>query len=339
MTACPRAVDVHVHAVPRPLVDRVAGGGFPGVELLSDGSSPVLRFPAMEPAPPMPPAILDPAALAEGTPASHVATQLLSPWTDLLGYTLPERAAAAWCRAYNEALAEACAASRRQVPMAGIPLAHPRAAVGELEAARELGCRGVLIGTAAPDLHLGSPELEPVWEAAAALAMPVLVHPTHLELPRELREAGLRNAVGRAGPTAVALAQLLYSGALLRHPALTVVACHGGGAFPAVAPRIVRNHELGWSGSETDVRAAIARLHFDSVVLDARYLRHLVSSFGADRFLLGSDLPFPWEPDPFGTVARAGLPRAECHAVAGGNARRLYGLVEGGPCESCSVAS
>jgi len=338
MTACPRAIDVHVHAVPRPLVDRVAAGGFPGVELLSDGASPVLRFPAMEPAPPMPPAILSPPALAGAAAAGHVATQLLSPWTDLLGYTLPERAAAAWCRAYNEALAEACAGSPRQVPMAGIPLAHPCAAVAELEAARDLGCRGVLIGTAVPDLHLGSPELEPVWEAAAALAMPVLVHPTHLELPGELREAGLRNAVGRAGPTAVALAQLVYSGALLRHSALIVIACHGGGAFPAVAPRIVRNHELGSSGSGTDVPAAIARLHFDSIVLDPGYLRHLVSRFGADRFLLGSDLPFPWEPDPLGTVARAGLSPAECQVVAGGNARRLYELAEGEPCESCSVA-
>jgi aminocarboxymuconate-semialdehyde decarboxylase len=334
--ACARAVDVHVHAVPRSLVDRAARERAAGVELVRDGSSPVLGFPGTAPAPPMPAAMLSPAALAAAAEGQHVATQLLAPWTDLLGYTLPERVAADWSRAYNAALAEACAESPRQVPMATIPLAHPRRAAAELAAARELGCRGVIVGTDVPGLHLGSPELEPVWEAAAGLAMPVLLHPTYLELLRELHGAGLKNAVGRAGPTAVALARLLYSGALLRHPSLSVVACHGGGAFAAVAPRIVRNHELGWSGSASDVGESIGRLHFDSVVLDPRYLRYLVSVFGADRLLLGSDLPFPWEEDPLGTVARAALTPDEHDAVVGANARRLYGLAEGAPCARCA---
>lgn len=336
---CPRTVDVHVHMVPRSLVDRAARGEFPGVEVVRDGSSPVLRFPRMAPAPPVPETMLSTRALARAADGQHVATQLLAPWTDLFGYTLPEREAATWSRAYNEALAEDCAGSPRQLPMATIPLSYPRRAVEELAAARDLGCHGAIVGTDVPGLHLGSPELEPVWEAAADLGMPVLLHPTHLQLPRDLEGAGLKNAVGRAGPTAVALARLLYSGALLRHPSLTVVACHGGGAFAAVAPRIVRNHDLGWSGSDSDVRESIARLHFDSVVLDARLLRYLVSVYGADRFLLGSDLPFPWEDDPLGTVAAAGLPPEEQDAVVGANARRLYGLPAGAPCARCAGES
>jgi len=332
-------VDVHVHAVPRPLVDRVAAGELAGVELVRDGASPVLRFPGMAPAPPIPATMLSAAALAAAADGRHIVTQLLAPWTDLFGYTLPEPAAAAWSRAYNEALVQECEPG--QVAMATIPLSYPRRAAAELAAARELGCRGVIVGTDVGGLHLGSPELEPVWEAAAALEMPVLVHPTYLRLPGELEEAGLKNAVGRAGPTALALARLLYSGALLRHPALTIVACHGGGAFAVVAPRIVRNHDLGWSGAggDVDVRASIARLHFDSVVLDPGLLRYLVSAFGADRFLLGSDLPFPWEEDPVGTVLAAGLPPDEQDAVAGGNARRLYGLSVPASCAGCAGAS
>ncbi|MBK5248008.1 MAG: amidohydrolase [Actinomycetales bacterium] len=337
MGECLRAVDVHVHSVPRTLVDRIAAGEFRGVRMVSDGESPVVQFPGMAASPPMPPSMLNPSALAEAAASQHVSLQLLGPWTDLFGYTLPEEASAAWSRAYNEALAEECAGSPHQQPMATIPLSHPERAAAELEFAHEQGFRGAMVGTDLPGLHLGSPELEPVWAAAANLKMPILVHPTHLELPASLVGAGLKNAVGRAGPTAVALTRLVYSGVLLRHPELVVVACHGGGAFVAVAPRVLRNHQLGWSGSDVDAVASMRRLYFDSVVLDPGLLRYLVDSCGDERFLLGSDLPFPWEPDPVGTVRRSGLTLDQQSSILRANARRLYGLKEPAVCGTCAA--
>ena len=335
-TDCLRAVDIHTHSVPRPLIERVRLGEFIGVELLSSESTPVLAFPGMAPSPAMPPRMLSGAALADAAAGQHIAVQLLGPWTDFFGYTLPESVAVAWCRAYNEALIDECAGSLHQLPMATLPLSHPEAAAKELVAARDLGCYGAMIGTDLPDLDLGSPRLDQVWEAAAALQMPILLHPTQLQVPHELRMCGLKNAVGRAAPTAVALTQLIYGGALVRHPGLHFIACHGGGAFPVVAPRVVRNHELGWSQSETDVAASIDRLYFDSVVLDPALLRYLVEAYGADRILLASDLPFPWEPDPIATLLRADLRPADNAAIAGGTARHLYGLPPATDCAQCA---
>jgi aminocarboxymuconate-semialdehyde decarboxylase len=322
-------VDVHLHAVPEPLVDEVARGTFPGITVESGSATPRFRFPDMAPSPWLPEPILDVGAIADWGSGRGVDLQLVGPWTDLFGYTLAHGEAAEWSRCYNEALVEACRARAGTLPIGTIPLAAPKAAVEELEAAHRLGCRGVMIGTDVPGLHLGSPELDPVWEAAAALRMPVFLHPTHLHLPDDLKGAGLKNAVGRAGPTAVSLARLVYGGALVRFPDLAVIASHGGGAFAAVAPRIVRNHELGWSESAHDPRESIGRLFFDSVVLDGAYLRYLVTTYGADRFLLGSDFPFPWEPDPVGTVTGAALTEAEERAVLGGNAARIFGLSSG----------
>ncbi len=336
MSDCLRAVDVHVHAVPRPLVDRVAAGDFPGVTLVADGPSPVLGFPDLAPSPPVPRAATSAAALAELASGQHVDLQLLGPWTDLFGYTLPEGVAVAWSRAYNEALTAECAPSAHQLPMATVPLAHPKRAAEELAAARDLGCHGVMIGTDLPGPHLESPELDPFWAAAADLEMPVLLHPTHLVVPEDLERGGLKNAVGRAHPTAIALTKAVYGGVLERHPRLALVACHGGGGFAAVAPRVLRNHELGWSETEVDVAASVSRLRFDSVVLDPALLRYLVSSYGADRFVLGSDQPFPWEPDPVGTVLRAGLGAAETAALVGGNARQWYRLPPPADCAACA---
>jgi aminocarboxymuconate-semialdehyde decarboxylase len=319
-------IDVHVHAVPHGLLDDVMAGEFAGVALEQGERTSRLRFPGTKPSPWLPAEITRIDAIVGWGRAKGIAGQLISPWTDLFGYTLPSQEAAAWSRRYNDLLVEECRPHAGALGIGTIPLSYPAVAVGVLEDAHRQGCRGIMIGTDIPDLHLGSAELNPVWEAAESLRMPVLVHPTHLHLPHDLVGAGLRNAVGRAGPTAVALARLIYGGALTRFSDLVIIASHGGGALPAVLPRILRNHELGWSQSAHDPRDSIDRLYFDSVVLDSDYLRYLIGRFGADRFLLGSDHPFPWEPDPVGTVVAAHLGGAQQRAVLGGNAARLFDL-------------
>ena len=123
----------------------------------------------------------------------------------------------------------------------------------------------------------------------------------------------------------MALTKLIYSGALVRHRDLVVIGCHGGGALAAVTARVLRNHDVGWSGSQYDPAESIDRLFFDSVVLDPTYLTYLVKLYGSDRILLGSDHPFPWEPDPIRVVNEAGLTDGDRARIIGGNAQRLFG--------------
>ena len=61
-------------------------------------------------------------------------------------------------------------------------------------------------------------------------------------------------------------------------------------------------------------------------MLDPAYLRYLVDRVGADRVMLGSDYPFPWEPHPVQFVTAAGLEPEQTAAVLGGTATRLFGL-------------
>jgi aminocarboxymuconate-semialdehyde decarboxylase len=322
----PRVVDVHVHLIPPALLVGIERGAFPDVGVVRHASSLVFSFPGMAPSPPAQPALFDVPRLAEFRAVEGIELQLAGPWTDLLGYTLGASAAAAWARAYNESLAAACAQKAGLLPLATIPLQHPGLAVGELEAASQLGCRGAVVGTDIPGLELDSPELDPVWEAAVALRMPIVVHPTFLSLPPRLLPRGLKNAVGRMGEATVALTRFVYSGALLRYPGLSVVAALGGGGLIPLTRRIIRNHELGWSGTDSDVAASIGRLYFDTCGSDPAYLRFLVSRVGGERVMLGSDYPFPWEQQPVHKVEQAGLTSEEREAVLGGTARRVFGL-------------
>jgi len=234
-----------------------------------------------------------------------------------------------WTRAYNEDLAAACDPFSSMYPIGTIPLQHPRLAAVEVAKAAEVGCKGLMIGSDIPGLTLGSHELDIVWEAASAAELPVLMHPTFLEIPRALDRRGLKNAVGRAAVSATALADVVYSGVLPRHPDLVFIASHGGGSFLSLLPRVDRNHALGWSDSHVDIEEGIARLYWDSVVLDTKALGVLVDTVGADRVLLGSDAPFPWEPDPVGTVLGSRFVLEAEAAILGGTAVSLYSLDTG----------
>jgi len=61
-------------------------------------------------------------------------------------------------------------------------------------------------------------------------------------------------------------------------------------------------------------------------VLSPSAVAALVATVGADRVVLGSDYPFPWEPEPVETVRAAGLEEAHLSAILGGTASRLFGL-------------
>jgi len=319
-------IDVHVHFIPDSLVAAVEKGLTPSVSVETGPAGLVFSFPGMAPSPPAQAALHDSALLLTSGTTAGIDLRLVGPWTDLLGYTLPERDASSWTRAYNESLAASCAGHPGLVPVATAPLQFPELAAREVEEAHHMGCRGLMIGTDIPGLGFDSPSLEPVWEAAAGLGMPVIAHPTFLVIPPRLRRRGLKNAVGRAEPALVALTELVYSGALLRHPQLSVIAAMGGGGLVSFAGRIVRNHQLGWSDTDVDVSASLDRLYFDTCLDDSTHLRYLVSRVGAHRLLLGSDHPFPWEPDPVGKVRRANLEPEEHAAVVGGNARELFHL-------------
>jgi aminocarboxymuconate-semialdehyde decarboxylase len=144
-----------------------------------------------------------------------------------------------------------------------------------------------------------------------------------------MSEYFLWNTVGNPLETAISAAHLVLSGVLERHPGLTVLLAHGGGAVPSLRGRL----ERAWSFQPqararlgSSPQAALRGFLYDSVVYDAEVLRDLERFVGPDRIVLGSDHPFEMaEPDPVGLARSAGLDPA----VLGANATRIFG-VEGG---------
>jgi aminocarboxymuconate-semialdehyde decarboxylase len=324
-SGAPVVVDCHAHYIPVEVVDSLRDGAlFPEISLQETGGEMQFSFPGLPPSPPAPAGISHLAGFSAWQDKSRIDLQILSPWTDLLGYTLAEDDASAWVTFLNDCMIAATSGSDRFASLAAIPLPHTEAAVAEIRRAKSAGHRGVVMGTSIPAVEFDDDRLEPVWAELEGAHMPVLLHPTFLERNPRLEAYGLANAVGRANETTIALSRLLLGGALVRHPGLRVVVAHGGGTLPFLLKRLQRAFELGALANSPI--EGFRQLYLDSVVLDQRVLRALLTFTSPDRILLGSDYPFPWEPDPVGFACSVFAGQPAARGVLGATARDLFGL-------------
>jgi len=326
------SIDIHAHCVPAAAVDLLRSEGAEiGIELDAD-DRPVI---AGRPVPiRLRDDLVDRSARLEAMDGAGIDVQVLSSWVDLTAYGLDPERGARWSRLLNEALAEEAAAEpQRFRAMATVPLQSREAAVVELEyAVAELGMPAVEIATTVAGVDLVTADLDPFWETAARLQALVLLHPYDPLTGIDLSGAFMHNIVGRPAESTIAVARLLLSGVLTRHPGLEICVVHGGGFLPYQIGRMQR----GWEAKPAVVAAelptppldVIRTLSFDTVLHEPRALRFLIDLVGADRVLLGTDYPFEMgDPDPLGTIDRIPeLTADERSSIVHGNAERLLRL-------------
>jgi len=260
--------------------------------------------------------------------------QVLAGWVDLTGYELDVDGAAEYTRAHNEALvAEATRAPDRFRTLGTVPLQFPDLAVELLESAMiELGMKGVQVATTVRGRFLDEVDgLDAVWEAAADLGAFVLLHPMRPLSGLDLARYSMDNAVARPVETSVALAGLIMSGVLERHPGLRLCAVHGAGFIPYQIGRLDKAFEN--SPEVTGLRITrppreyLGMVYADTIVHDPRSLAHLVAVMGVGRVLLGTDYPFPMgDQDPVGLIESVpGLGVDAVRAITTDNAKLIFG--------------
>jgi aminocarboxymuconate-semialdehyde decarboxylase len=231
-------------------------------------------------------------------------------------------------RTVNEGVAAHCAkAPDRLTGIGTVPLQHPDLAVAELaHAVRELGLKGVTVSTNVDGRELADPAHEPFWAAAAEIGAPVLIHPWGCTLGPRLAAHYLGNTIGQPVETTIALAHLILSGLLDRHPGLKLCAAHGGGYVTAFTARA----DHAWHarpdarGCAEPPSAYLRRIWFDSLVYTPEALAALVAAAGPDRVVLGSDYPFDMGvSDPVRRLDQAPLTPEERAPIRAANASAL----------------
>jgi aminocarboxymuconate-semialdehyde decarboxylase len=327
-----KTYDIHAHCIPAPLLSLLRQEGPRlGIELRDDGQGEYAVIRDRVRLQPFNPILSDLEARLAAMDATGVDVQLLSGWIDLTAYALDGETGAEYSRMFNEIIiAEAGREPERFAALGTVPLQDPRRAAEELDfAVRDLGMAGVQIATTVDGTDLDQAGLDPFWEAAASLRCLVVLHPCDPLPGVDLSRNFLDNMVGRPAESTIAVAHLLFGGALERHPGLVICVVHGGGFIPYQMGRMQRGFDavprLAAQNISTPPSELARRLYYDTVLHDPEAVGFLVEHMGADHVVMGTDYPFPMgDPTPVDTVnAVPGLSAEQRRLILGGNVARL----------------
>jgi len=226
----------------------------------------------------------------------------------------------------------------RFAAFAQLPTADPGAAADELErAVTRLGFKGAMLhGLTQQGEFLDLPKFWPIYERAAALDVPIYLHPA---VPHKAvidayyrdyldKFPGLMTAAwGFTVETATQGVRLVLSGVFDAHPGLKIILGHLGESLPFSAWRI--DMALARPGNSGSAFRDTFRNHFwitTSGNFSTPALLCCVMEMGADRILFSVDYPFVPNPPGVKWMRDVPLSPEDRTKILSGNARRLLKL-------------
>ncbi|WP_372717126.1 amidohydrolase family protein [Immundisolibacter sp.] len=323
------AIDIHTHIVPAsfPAYVGAAGSGrwpqmqacdHPGHRTVMIGDKPFRTVSDHS---------WDIARRLEDMDAEGVQKQVLSPMPELLSYWFDADDALAMGSHVNATIAAMVAADPLHFAGLGmVPLQDPELAAKQMQTLRrDYGLVGVEVGSNINGKPIGHPDHAPFFAAAVENELAVFVHALHpAGADRVIGPPLLQALIAFPNENAFAVASMITGGLLEQFPDLRIGFSHGGGSFGLVLPRL----QSGWETTRADdaflPRPPVEyarRMYYDTLVYDDLALRYLISLYGADRLLVGSDYPFVIrERAPGKRIIGLDLPVAERDAILRGNA-------------------
>jgi predicted TIM-barrel fold metal-dependent hydrolase len=247
--------------------------------------------------------------------------------------------------AYNDWLVDVWqgADPERLLGAAILPLFDPVASAAELRRVAERGIRVISLPSAPGTIPgvepFGDPSWEPIWDAMEETEIPAEIH--IVSGKNDL--SGLVKGAGATGEVFVALAPssnmtalatLLFSGILRKHPKLKFISAESGiGWLPYFIERADythRKHQF-WTGTKIDVKPSdlFAQSIYANFISDRAgiELRHMI---GIDNIMIGTDYPHTdssW-PNTQQTIKEqmGDIPDEDRNKILAGNAVKLFKL-------------
>ncbi len=185
--------------------------------------------------------------------------------------------------------------STRFAAFAAIPLPHIDAALAEVERTLDqLHMVGVTVATSVLGRSLADPEFEPLYAELDRRGAVLYIHPAGVSAYSPLiADYGLTWPIGAPIEDTISATQLIFKSIPVRYPRIRIINSHLGGALPMLLQRL--DNQYRWAAPEiTEPPSAQARrMWYDTVGhFHVPALRCACESFGADRFVLGTDFPY-----------------------------------------------
>lgn len=190
---------------------------------------------------------------------------------------------------------------QRQYPdkfvcLATLPLQDAQASADELErAVTKLGLHGAMLFANVGGKPIHHREYWPIYETAARLDVPLMIHPTSppgVEAYQEYRTTAL---VGFLADTTLAATLLMFEGVMESYPNIKFVLGHLGGMIPYMIERLDRGFD-----AYPEVRKNLSQhpsyyfkrnCYYDTVAFDPDAIELALKFAGPEHLVLGSDYP------------------------------------------------
>ncbi|HTS41509.1 MAG TPA: amidohydrolase family protein [Xanthobacteraceae bacterium] len=257
-----------------------------------------------------------------------------------------------YAKIVNDGFAEMCARHPDHFPgwVAQAPLAAPDAGARECVRAIKNGACGVQIYTNIAGKPLDDPHFTPFFETMNKLGKPVWMHPARgANFPDYLSEKKSKYEIwwtfGWSYETAAAMARLVFSRVIDKHPKLKIITHHFAGIVPMLEGRIGPGwDQLGARTSDEDLRVVLKSLkkrplkyfkenfYADTAVFGGVPATHCgLAFFPNDRIVFASDCPF--DPEKGTMYIRETLkildgikmPKDQRKAIMSGNLEKITG--------------
>ncbi len=212
-----------------------------------------------------------------------------------------------------------------------VPLPFDDAAIAEVgRALDKLGMVGVATTTEVSGKPLSDPAFDRFFAELDRRQAVLFVHPSGSSV-HSTTIADFTWSVGAPFEDMICLLQLVKADVPRRFPRVKIISAHFGGCAPFLMERLAHHDVLpaSWGPQRPALSEAEAKwFYYDTVNGHPPALRCACETFGADRLLMGTDIPFnrgDSHQKMVEYVAKAGLSAEDVAAIYGGNALRLFG--------------
>lgn len=211
-----------------------------------------------------------------------------------------------------------------------LPLQDEKAAAEELDrCVKQLGFKGILLYTNLAGVWCDEPQFHWLYARAEELGVPILLHPAKPMTTEQVKGYELTSTLGNMFENTIAIARIIASGLLDKHPRLKLVCPHLGGTLPYISGRMDHQLTVLKRGPQNLLRKPseyLRSIYMDIVSPLPEAMRFALDFSSEDKLLFSSD--HPWvEPqailDPLRSLKLTASTEAK---ILGGNARTLFDL-------------
>ena len=268
--------------------------------------------------------VSDKLAMMDRHGIDHTLLSMNDPGPEWFGDDGPEVA-----RQIHDSLAAVVAAHpTRFSGLCVLPLQDEKASRDELDRCLALGgFRGILLYSNLAGAWCDEPPFHWLYARAEELGLPVLLHPAKPMTTDAVKGYELTGTMGNMFENTIAMARVIASGLLDRHPNLKLVCPHLGGTLPYICGRM--DHQLhvlkrGPQHLRKKPSDYLRDIYMDIVSPLPEAMRFALDFTSEDKLLFSSDHPWVDASEILGPFRSLGLsPETEAR-ILGGNARRLF---------------